>query len=58
MCKGKSNGAVIPNYEDGCRSYIICSMGKSNIVKCAHGLLYNAKKKYCDFEKNVMCRIP
>lgn len=49
-----TNGAYLPDPDD-CRNFLICSNG--NLIKqsCGASLLWNAKKKLCDWSYNVDC---
>ncbi|XP_026687735.1 probable chitinase 10 [Diaphorina citri] len=48
------NGDYLPDPDD-CRSFLICSHGNLLKQSCGPSLLWNAKKKLCDWSYNVQC---
>ncbi|KAI5750701.1 hypothetical protein M8J77_000551 [Diaphorina citri] len=50
------NGDYLPDPDD-CRSFLICSHGNLLKQSCGPSLLWNAKKKLCDWSYNVQCSL-
>ncbi|KAJ8318033.1 hypothetical protein KUTeg_003124 [Tegillarca granosa] len=52
-CVGRKDD-FYPDPSD-CEAYYICAVGQVFTVRCASGLHFNAKLKYCDLPKNANC---